>query len=242
MCEKKISTLQSSWKWDWAILTHGNGRYCYYKHIIFCTEIERCQPFFPAAGFGASMEFHPLGQPSREDESTPRERFLNFTLRVWLWKPEYTYVYIYTPYISYIYIYIYIYICIYSHYKSNSHVSTRWWGVSNAHLMSRVALMLAASKTWPRKTTWHCFDNKLLRMVVAWWAKTFPWPVKGPKKHVGVTSNSILSPPPPCIRGPDGPSLVTESGGHGIYCRGRATPPLLLFEGSAHDGKNLSCS
>jgi hypothetical protein len=112
MCEKKISTLQSSWKWDWAILTHGNGRYCYYKHIIFCTEIERCQPFFPAAGFGASMEFHPLGQPSREDESTPRERFLNFTLRVWLWKPEYTYVYIYTPYISYIYIYIYIYVYI----------------------------------------------------------------------------------------------------------------------------------
>jgi hypothetical protein len=49
---------------------------------VFCSEIEKCKPFFPAAGFGTSMRVHPLGQPSRLDESTPWGRFLNLTLQV----------------------------------------------------------------------------------------------------------------------------------------------------------------
>jgi hypothetical protein len=37
---------------------------------------------FPAAGIGTSLGFHTPCQPSRKDESTPRGRFLNFTLWV----------------------------------------------------------------------------------------------------------------------------------------------------------------
>ena len=39
---------------------------------------------FNRARFEASMGFHPPGQPSRKDKSTPRGRFRNFTLRVLL--------------------------------------------------------------------------------------------------------------------------------------------------------------
>ena len=75
--------------WDWAILTHGNCRCDYYERNMCWSKIEKCKQFFPAAGFGAPIGFHPLGQPSRQDESTPWGRFLNFTLRVQLWDAEY---------------------------------------------------------------------------------------------------------------------------------------------------------
>ena len=43
---------------------HENGRYGHYKHLVFRSKIEKWKQFFPAAGFGTSMGFHPPGQPS----------------------------------------------------------------------------------------------------------------------------------------------------------------------------------
>ena len=71
MCKNKLGAPRSSRKWDWAILTHGNGRYVYYTKLVFSSKIEKRKHLLQAAGFGTSMRFHPPGQPSRKDESTP---------------------------------------------------------------------------------------------------------------------------------------------------------------------------
>ena len=84
-----FGTPQGSRKWDGAIPTHGNGRYGYYKNLVFRSKIEKCKQFSPATSFWTSVEFHPPGQPSRQDETTPRGRFVNFTLRGLLWHLEY---------------------------------------------------------------------------------------------------------------------------------------------------------
>ena len=89
MCGKIFGALRVIRKWDWAIVTHGNGRAGYYKNWVFWLKMEKCKHVFPAAGFGTQVAFPSPGQPSRQDESTPWGRFLVFTLRVLLCDLEY---------------------------------------------------------------------------------------------------------------------------------------------------------
>jgi hypothetical protein len=89
MCGKSFGTPRGSQTWDGAIPTHGNGRYGYYKNLVFRSKIEKCKQFSPATGFWTSVGFHPPGQPSRQDETTPRGGFVNFTLRGLFWHLEY---------------------------------------------------------------------------------------------------------------------------------------------------------
>ena len=84
-----FGTPRGSQTWDGAIPMHGNGRYGYYKNLFFRSKIEKCKQFSPATVFWTSVGFPPPGQPSRQDETTPRGRFVNFTLRGLLWHLEY---------------------------------------------------------------------------------------------------------------------------------------------------------
>jgi hypothetical protein len=84
MFGKTFGAPQVSRHWDWAILTHGNGRNGYYKNLVFLWNIVKCKQCSQQSDFGLRWGFHPPGQPSRKDKSTLRGRFLNFTLRALL--------------------------------------------------------------------------------------------------------------------------------------------------------------
>jgi hypothetical protein len=69
MCGKSLGTLRGSQTWDGAILKHGNGRYGYYKNLVFRSKIEKCKQFSPATAFGLRWDFPPRG--SRPDKIKP---------------------------------------------------------------------------------------------------------------------------------------------------------------------------
>ena len=58
-------------KWDWALLTHRNGRYCRYKDLVFRSKIEKCKQFSPAAGIGTSR-ISPVADTRRKSGSNKR--------------------------------------------------------------------------------------------------------------------------------------------------------------------------
>ncbi len=66
---KNIRHPQGSRKWDWAILTHGNGRYGYYQKLVFWSKIEKCKQFFQQPDLGLWWDFTP--RVSRPDKTNP---------------------------------------------------------------------------------------------------------------------------------------------------------------------------
>ena len=94
-----FGTPRVSQNWDWAILTHGNGRYGYYKNLVFLSEIEKCQHFFQQPDLGFRWESTPRVNRPNKTNPPPGADFtispsgfnydmqsftllLNFTLRV----------------------------------------------------------------------------------------------------------------------------------------------------------------
>ena len=57
--QKYIRRPQVSRNWDWAILTHGNGRCDCYTNFVVWSKIEKCKHLLPAARFGTSGGFRP---------------------------------------------------------------------------------------------------------------------------------------------------------------------------------------
>ena len=84
MCKLFFGTPRVNRKWDWAILTHGVDMVITNKWFSYrkSRSVNNFSSSRIIVGFGISMGFHSPGQSSRQDESTPRDRFLNFTLRV----------------------------------------------------------------------------------------------------------------------------------------------------------------
>ena len=46
MCGFSFGTPRGSRKWDGASPTYGNGRYGYYKNLVFRSKIEKCKHFY----------------------------------------------------------------------------------------------------------------------------------------------------------------------------------------------------
>jgi hypothetical protein len=56
-----LGTPRGSQKWDWAIPTHGNVRYGYYKNLVFRSKIEMWTNFLQRPVFGLRLDFTTRG-------------------------------------------------------------------------------------------------------------------------------------------------------------------------------------